>query len=82
MARLDAVPPLPIVRGEGPWLIDAEGQRYFDATSSWWVNLFGHSDAGLQRAIATQAATLPHVMLAGCTHPPACRWSWPKVSRP
>ena len=71
MARLDAVPPLPIVRGEGPWLIDAEGQRYFDATSSWWVNLFGHSDAGLQRAIATQAATLPHVMLAGCTHPPA-----------
>lgn len=71
MARLDAVPPLPIVRGEGPWLIDAEGQRYFDATSSWWVNLFGHSDAGLQRAIATQAATLPHVMLAGCTHEPA-----------
>ena len=73
MARLDAVPPLPIVRGEGPWLIDAEGQRYFDATSSWWVNLFGHSDAGLQRAIATQAATLPHVMLAGCTHEPAVR---------
>jgi adenosylmethionine-8-amino-7-oxononanoate aminotransferase len=71
MARLDAVPPLPIVRGEGPWLIDAEGQRYFDATSSWWVNLFGHSDVGLQRAIAQQAATLPHVMLAGCTHPPA-----------
>lgn len=71
MARLDAVPPLPIVKGDGPWLIDADGHRYFDATSAWWTNLFGHSDAGLQQAIARQAATLPHVMLAGCTHEPA-----------
>ena len=71
MARLDAVPPLPIVRGEGPWLIDTEGRRYFDANSSWWVNLFGHADAGLAEAIAHQARTLPHVMLAGCTHEPA-----------
>ncbi|RVT86428.1 adenosylmethionine--8-amino-7-oxononanoate transaminase [Inhella crocodyli] len=71
MARLDAVPPLPMVRGDGPWLIDADGHRYFDATSAWWTNLFGHSDAGLQQAIARQAATLPHVMLAGCTHEPA-----------
>jgi adenosylmethionine-8-amino-7-oxononanoate aminotransferase len=71
MARLDAVPPLAIERGEGPWLIAMDGRRYFDATSSWWVNLFGHSDAGLQQAIAKQAATLPHVMLAGCTHAPA-----------
>lgn len=65
------LPPLPIVRGEGVWLTDADGNRYFDAISSWWVNLFGHSDAGLAAAIGTQAATLPHVMLAGCTHPPA-----------
>ncbi|MFN7666032.1 MAG: aminotransferase class III-fold pyridoxal phosphate-dependent enzyme [Inhella sp.] len=71
MARLDAVPPLPMVRGDGPWLIDADGRRYFDATSAWWTNLFGHSDVGLQQAIARQAATLPHVMLAGCTHEPA-----------
>ncbi|MBH9551278.1 adenosylmethionine--8-amino-7-oxononanoate transaminase [Inhella gelatinilytica] len=71
MARLDAVPPLPIARGEGPWLFDTEGRRYFDANSSWWVNLFGHADAGLAEAIATQARTLPHVMLAGCTHEPA-----------
>jgi adenosylmethionine---8-amino-7-oxononanoate aminotransferase len=71
MARLDAVPPLPMVRGDGPWLIDAQGQRYFDATSAWWTNLFGHSDAGLTQAIARQAHTLPHVMLAGCTHAPA-----------
>lgn len=73
MARLDAVPPLPIARGEGPWLFDTEGRRYFDANSSWWVNLFGHSDAKLHDAIKAQLDTLPHVMLAGCTHEPAVR---------
>ena len=73
MARLDAVPPLPIARGEGGWLFDTTGRRYFDANSSWWVNLFGHSDKALHDAIKAQLDTLPHVMLAGCTHEPAVR---------
>ena len=73
MARLAQVPPLPIARGEGPWLIDTDGRRYFDANSSWWVNLFGHSDRALHDAIKAQLDTLPHVMLAGCTHDPAVR---------
>ena len=73
MARAQDVPPLPIARGEGPWLIDHEGRRYFDANSSWWVNLFGHADPGLNDAIKQQLDTLPHVMLAGCTHEPAVR---------
>ena len=62
-----------MVRGEGAWLIDEQGNRYFDAISSWWVNLFGHSDAGMQAAITHQLQRLPHVMLAGCTHEPAVR---------
>jgi adenosylmethionine---8-amino-7-oxononanoate aminotransferase len=73
MARLADVPPLPIARGDGPWLIDTDGRRYFDANSSWWVNLFGHSDPALHDAIKAQLDTLPHVMLAGCTHEPAVR---------
>ena len=73
MARLADMPPLPIARGEGPWLIDTDGRRYFDANSSWWVNLFGHSDRPLLDAIKAQLDTLPHVMLAGCTHEPAVR---------
>ncbi len=73
MARLADVPPLPIARGEGPWLFDTDGRRYFDANSSWWVNLFGHSDKPLHDAIKAQLDTLPHVMLAGCTHEPAVR---------
>ena len=73
MARAERVPPLPIARGEGAWLFDFDGQRYFDANSSWWVNLFGHADAGINAAIKQQLDTLPHVMLAGCTHEPAIR---------
>lgn len=73
MARAAQQPPLSIARGEGPWLYDHAGRRYFDTISSWWVNLFGHADEGLADAIATQARTLPHVMLAGCTHEPAVR---------
>ena len=73
MARAAVVQPLAIARGAGPWLYDFDGARYFDANSSWWVNLFGHADAGLNDAIKQQLDTLPHVMLAGCTHAPAVR---------
>jgi adenosylmethionine-8-amino-7-oxononanoate aminotransferase len=71
MQRAAEVPPLPIVRGQGVWLFDEDGKRYFDAISSWWVNLFGHADARINAAIKDQLDTLPHVMLAGCTHAPA-----------
>ena len=71
MQRLGTVPPLPIARGEGAWLHDYAGARYFDANSSWWVNLFGHADARINAALRDQLETLPHVMLAGCTHAPA-----------
>ena len=63
-------PPLPIARGQGPWLFDYEGQRYFDGISSWWVNLFGHSHPHIKAALVDQLGRLDHVMLAGFTHPP------------
>ncbi|VTU40620.1 Adenosylmethionine-8-amino-7-oxononanoate aminotransferase [Variovorax sp. PBS-H4] len=69
--RLEAVPPLPIARGDGVWLVDHDGHRYLDATSSWWVNLFGHAHPAINAALKQQLDTLPHVMLAGCTHAPA-----------
>ncbi|MES2877966.1 MAG: adenosylmethionine--8-amino-7-oxononanoate transaminase [Pseudomonadota bacterium] len=71
MQRAALVPPLAIMRGEGPWLFDDSGRRYFDTSSSWWVNLFGHADARINAALKDQLDTLPHVMLAGCTHAPA-----------
>ncbi len=71
MQRAAAMPPLAITRGAGPWLFDDADRRYFDATSSWWVNLFGHADPGINAAVKDQLDRLPHVMLAGCTHAPA-----------
>ncbi|MCE1162085.1 MAG: adenosylmethionine--8-amino-7-oxononanoate transaminase [Thiomonas sp.] len=71
MQRAAHAPPLGMVRGEGPWLFDEAGRRYFDTSSSWWVNLFGHSDVGINNALKDQLDRLPHVMLAGCTHSPA-----------
>lgn len=64
-------PPLAIVRGQGAWLYGEDGAAYFDAISSWWVNLLGHAHAGIAQGITEQLARLPHVMLAGCTHEPA-----------
>lgn len=71
MQRLRDAPPLPVARGQGPWLFDFDGRRYFDAISSWWVNLFGHADERLNAALKDQLDRIAHVMLAGCTHEPA-----------
>jgi adenosylmethionine-8-amino-7-oxononanoate aminotransferase len=67
----DALPLIPIRRGEGAWLYDFEGNRYLDGISSWWVNLFGHANPRINAALRSQLETLEHVMLAGFTHPPA-----------
>jgi adenosylmethionine-8-amino-7-oxononanoate aminotransferase len=65
------LPMIPVVRGEGAWLYDADGRRYLDAISSWWVNLFGHANPRIGAAVARQLGRLEHVMLAGFTHEPA-----------
>ena len=62
------LPLLPVRKGEGVWLEDMEGKRYIDAISSWWVNLFGHANPHISAAVARQAETLEHVILAGVTH--------------
>ncbi len=66
-----SVPMVPIVRGEGAWLIDADGRRYLDGISSWWTNLFGHANPRIAAALAEQAGSLEHVIFAGFTHEPA-----------
>lgn len=68
-------PLIPISRGDGVWLYDAEGRRYLDAVSSWWVNLFGHNNLRIKDAIKQQLDTLEHVMLAGFTHEPVVELS-------
>ena len=75
MKQLEAAPPLAIARGEGAWLIDTDGRRYFDAISSWWVNLFGHCNPHINAAITDQLGKIEHVMLAGATHTPVVELS-------
>ncbi|QEH43093.1 adenosylmethionine--8-amino-7-oxononanoate transaminase [Chitinophaga sp. XS-30] len=63
--------PVGIVRGEGALLFDEEGNRYLDATSSWWVNIHGHAHPHITAKLAAQAAQLHHCIFAGYTHEPA-----------
>lgn len=70
MKQHETLPLVPIVRGEGPWLIDAQGRRLLDGISSWWVNLFGHCNPRINAALKAQLDTLEHAMLAGFTHEP------------
>lgn len=70
-----ALPLLPVVRGEGAWLILDDGQRLLDGISSWWVNLFGHCHPKINAALIDQLGQLEHVLLAGATHPPVVELS-------
>lgn len=64
------LPIIPIKKGEGVWLEDFDGNRYLDAISSWWVNLFGHANPRINQAIKNQLDELEHVIMAGFTHQP------------
>ncbi len=63
--------PLIIERGKGPYLIDMEGKRFLDGTSSIWVNLHGHRHSALDRAINQQLDKVAHSTLFGLSNPPA-----------
>jgi adenosylmethionine---8-amino-7-oxononanoate aminotransferase len=43
--------PLVIERGDGNYLIDAQGRRYLDGVSSLWCNIHGHNHPRLNRAL-------------------------------
>lgn len=75
MQHHEAVPLVPVARGQGPWLFDHDGRRFLDAISSWWVNLFGHANPRINGAIKDQLDHLEHAMLAGFTHEPVVQLS-------
>ncbi len=67
----ETLPLIPIASAKGVYLYDFEGNRYIDAISSWWVNLFGHANPTINQAVKEQLECLEHVLLAGFTHEPA-----------
>ena len=70
MQHHETVPLVAVHHGSGPWLYDHDGNRFLDAISSWWVNLFGHANPRINAALKDQLDTLEHAMLAGFTHEP------------
>jgi acetylornithine/N-succinyldiaminopimelate aminotransferase len=53
--------PLSFVKGEGSWLIEADGSRYLDLGAGIAVNVLGHANPDLVKALTQQAQTLWHV---------------------
>ena len=59
---------IPIKSAKGSYLYDFDKNRYLDSISSWWVNLFGHQNEFINRAIIEQLQNLEHIIFAGFTH--------------
>ncbi|MBN2825217.1 MAG: adenosylmethionine--8-amino-7-oxononanoate transaminase [Campylobacterales bacterium] len=71
MKDYEKLPLIPIKRAKGSYIEDFDGNRYLDAISSWWVNLFGHSHDYINERIKEQVEQLEHVIFAGFSHKPA-----------
>jgi acetylornithine/N-succinyldiaminopimelate aminotransferase len=54
-------PTLQLVRGEGAWVWDRDGNRYLDLLAGLAVTSLGHSHPAVAAALAEQAGTLLHV---------------------
>ena len=52
--------PLSFVKGEGSWLIEADGRRFLDLGGGIAVNVLGHANAELADVLATQSQSLWH----------------------
>ncbi|MEN6496864.1 MAG: aspartate aminotransferase family protein [Thermoguttaceae bacterium] len=53
--------PVSLVRGEGSYVWDAEGNRYLDFFPGWGCNLLGHCPGPVVEAVQDQVAKLIHV---------------------
>lgn len=52
--------PLTFVKGEGTWLIEADGRRFLDLGAGIAVNALGHAHPALTKALTDQAGALWH----------------------
>jgi predicted acetylornithine/succinylornithine family transaminase len=53
--------PVALVRGEGSYVWDAEGNRYLDLFNGWGCNLLGHCPPAVVEAVRDQLGQLIHV---------------------
>jgi acetylornithine/N-succinyldiaminopimelate aminotransferase len=52
--------PMSFVKGEGAWLIEADGRRFLDLGAGIAVNILGHANPVLVKALSDQANALWH----------------------
>lgn len=67
--------PLFIKKAKGAYLYTSDGRKILDAISSWWVNIHGHANKRIAKAISKQSKKLEQVIFAGFTHKPAIKLS-------
>ncbi|MBP8034276.1 MAG: adenosylmethionine--8-amino-7-oxononanoate transaminase [Bacteroidia bacterium] len=65
--------PVQIVKGEGAYFYDADGNKLLDGISSWWVNLHGHCHPYISQKVSEQLHTLEHAIFSAFTHEPAVK---------
>jgi adenosylmethionine-8-amino-7-oxononanoate aminotransferase len=70
-----------IVRGEGFHLIDVDGHRYIDGTSSLWCNVHGHQVPEIDQAIERQLKCIAHSTLLGNANDVSIRLAQQLVER-
>ncbi|MGW5102526.1 acetylornithine transaminase [Streptomyces sp. NPDC004100] len=63
-------PRLPLVRGAGTAVWDADGKRYLDFVGGIAVNALGHAHPAVVDAVSTQIASLGHVSNLFVAEPP------------
>ncbi len=60
-----------IVKGEGFYLIDSDGNRYLDGIASMWCNVWGHGQNEVANAMIEQIKNLQHSTLFGLANEPS-----------
>ena len=70
-----------IVAGERFDLIDSDGRRYLDGTSSLWCNVHGHRVPELDQALKDQIDRISHSTLLGLANGPSAELAKELVAR-
>ncbi len=72
--------PVSLVRGEGSYVWDSEGNRYLDFFPGWGCNLLGHCPGPVVEAVREQLGTLIHVPNTWYTEAPGPMGQGPRPS--
>lgn len=63
--------PIIIEKGKGSYLYDTNGKKYLDGYASLWVNVHGHNNKKLNKAIKKQLNKIAHSTLLGSSNIPS-----------